>query len=172
MTSNTDDIIDSILQRLQEATETSNEKGRKVIHERVGVLYYYFHKIDMKRSESYIKSPEWLINKRATTYPKTENDDNCLQYAKTAALNHQNIRKNPQRISKIKPFVNQCNWKEIKLPTERKDWKKFDQNNKTIALNILFVAHNTKTIRLAYKSEYSNEHENQVILLIITNAKK
>ena len=72
----------------------------------------------MKRSESYIKSPEWLINKRATTYPKTENDDNCFQDAKTAALNHQNIRKNPQRISKIKPFVNQCNWKEIKLPTE------------------------------------------------------
>ena len=28
----------------------------------------------MKRSESYIKSPEWLINKRATVYPKTEND--------------------------------------------------------------------------------------------------
>ena len=118
VTSNTDDIIDTILQRLQEATDTSNEKGSKFIHESVGSLYYYFHKIDMKRSESYIKSPEWLINKRATTYPKTENDDNCLQYAKTAALNHQNIRKNPQRISKIKPFVNQCNWKEIKLPTE------------------------------------------------------
>ena len=74
MTSNTDDIIDSILQRLLEATETSNEKGSKFIHESVGLLYYYFHKIGMKRSESYIKSPEWLINKRATVYPKTEND--------------------------------------------------------------------------------------------------
>ena len=29
MTSNTDDIIDTILQRLQEATDTSNEKGSK-----------------------------------------------------------------------------------------------------------------------------------------------
>ena len=30
------------------------------------------------------------------------------------------------------------------------DWKKFKQNNETIALNVLFVPHNTKTIRVAY----------------------
>ena len=54
----------------------------------------------------------------------------------------------------------------------QKDWKKIEQNNKTIAPNILFVPHNTKTIRLAYKSDYNNEHKNQVILLMITNNKK
>ena len=45
------------------------------------------------------------------------------------------------------------------------DWKKFEQNNKTLALNILFVLHNTKTIRLAYKSKYKCKRENQVLLL-------
>ena len=54
----------------------------------------------------------------------------------------------------------------------QKDWKKIEQNNKTIAPNTLFVPHNTKTIRLAYKSDYNNERENQVILLMITNNKK
>ena len=52
------------------------------------------------------------------------------------------------------------------------DWKKFEQNNKTIALNILFVPHNTKTIRLAYKSKYNRKRENQVILLMITDSEK
>ena len=52
------------------------------------------------------------------------------------------------------------------------DWKKFEQNNKTITLNILFVPHNTKTIRLAYKSKYNRKPENQVALLIITDGKK
>ena len=42
----------------------------------------------------------------------------------------------------------------------------------TITLNILFIPHNTKTIRLSYKSEYNNERENQVILLMITDGKK
>ena len=49
------------------------------------------------------------------------------------------------------------------------DWKKFEQNGKTIPLNILFVPHNAKTIKLAYKSKYNRKRENQVVL--ITNGK-
>ena len=126
----------------------------------------------MKRGESYIKSPEWLKNKKATINPQNENDDNCFQYAITVALNHQNVVRDLQGISKNKPFINQYNWKRIEIPTEQKDWKKFEQNNKTIALNILFVPYSTKTIRLAYKSEYNNERENQVILLMVRDNKK
>ena len=49
---------------------------------------------------------------------------------------------------------------------------KFEQNTRTIALNIIFVPHNTKTIRLPYKSNYNRKRENQVVLLMITNGKK
>ena len=52
------------------------------------------------------------------------------------------------------------------------DRKKFEQNNKTTALNILFVRHITKTIRLTYKSKYNRKRENQVVLVMITNGKK
>ena len=59
MGSNTGDIIDklfdTILQRFQGAREIPNEKGSEFIHESVGLLYYYFHKIDMKRGELYKK---------------------------------------------------------------------------------------------------------------------
>ena len=113
----------------------------------------------MKRGESYIKSPEWLKNKKATINTQNENDDNCFQYAITVALNHQNIVRDLQGISKNEPLINQYNWKRIEIPTEQKDWKKFEQNDKTIALNVLFVPYNTKTIRLAYKSEYNNERQ-------------
>ena len=34
------------------------------------------------------------------------------------------------------------------------------------------MPHNTKEIRHAYKSKYNLEHENQVILLMITDGKK
>ena len=37
----------------------------------------------------------------------------------------------------------------IDFPATPKDWKKFEQDNKTIALNILFVPYNTKQIRHA-----------------------
>ena len=41
------------------------------------------------------------------------------------------------------PFIDQYNCKEIEFPSPPKDWKKFEQNNKTIAVNILYVPYNT-----------------------------
>ena len=52
------------------------------------------------------------------------------------------------------------------------DWKEFEQNNKTIALNILFIPHNTKTTMFVYKSKYNHKHENEAIFLMITEGKK
>ena len=37
------------------------------------------------------------------------NDDNCFQYAITAALNHQNISNNPEIVTNTKPFINKYN---------------------------------------------------------------
>ena len=48
----------------------------------------------------------------------------------------------------------------------------FEKINKIIALNILYVPYNTGKIRYAYKSKYNLKHENQIILLMITNGKK
>ena len=69
-------------------------------------------------------------------------------------------------------MIDQYNWKEIDFPVHRKDWKKFESNNESIALNIFFVPHNTKEIRHAYKSKYILNYETQVILLMITDGEK
>ena len=85
-------------------------------------------------------------------------------------LDYQNIQKNSQRVSKIKPFIDQYNWKEIDCSSHSKDWNKSEQN-KTTVLNILFIPHNTKKIRPAYNSKHNFNRENQVILLMIANGK-
>ena len=43
------------------------------------------------------------------------------------SLNHEEIKKGLQRITKIKPFINQYNWKEIEFPSHKNDWKTFEQ---------------------------------------------
>ena len=48
----------------------------------------------------------------------------------------------------------------------QRDWEEFEQNNISIALNILFVSYNSEEIKLAYKSNY-DKCKNQVILLMI-----
>ena len=50
------------------------------------------------------------------------------------------------------------------------DWKKFQSNNKTIALNILYVRHSTEKLKRACISKYYNStHE---ILWMIMNGEK
>ena len=76
-------------------------RGSEFIFDSVDLLYYNLQKINLNRKgSSYIDSPKWLKNKKATINPKN-NDNNCFQYALTAALNYQNIKSNPERISKI-----------------------------------------------------------------------
>ena len=74
-------------------------KGSDFIFESVDLLSYSFHKIRLKKGKSYMKSPEWVINKRATINPKTK--DKCFQYSINVALNHQSIENHPERISNI-----------------------------------------------------------------------
>ena len=88
-------------------------KGSVFIFVSVDLSYYHLQKASLKRTgSSYIDSPEWLKNKKATINPKN-NDDNSFQYDLTIALNYQNIKRDPQKISKVKPFINQYDWKEI-----------------------------------------------------------
>ena len=47
----------------------------------------------------------------------------------------------------FKAFCDHYNWKKISLPSHKKDWKKFELNNKSITLIILYVPHNTKEMR-------------------------
>ena len=66
-------------------------------------------------------------------------------------------KKNPQRITKIKPFINKYNWEGMDFPSEKDDWKKFEKNNLTIVLNVLYVK--KEKIYPAYVSKYISNRE-------------
>ena len=168
----TEELFKSFLQKCQEGLEESM-KGSEFVYDSVEALYYNLNKVSLRRGGSYIDSPKWLKNKKATINPQNKKDGKCFQYALTVALNYKQIKGHPERISKIdKPFIDKYNWKEIDFPSHSKDWKKFESNNESIALNILYVPHNTEKVRHAYKSKYNLNRENQVILLVITDCEK
>ena len=45
----------------------------------------------------------------------------------TVPLNHEEIKKDPQRITKIKRFTIRYDWKGI--ISKKDEWKKFERNN-------------------------------------------
>ena len=42
-------------------------------------------------------------------------------------------------MSSIKPSINKYNWEEINYPSKIDDWKTFEKNNLTIAINFLYA---------------------------------
>ena len=132
-----DDIIEELFKSfLQKYEENLQNKmiGSGFEFHGVNFLYYYFNEIGLEGG-TYIDSPKCLKDKKSTINTKN-NDDKRFHYAVTLALNLDKIKRDPQRISTIKPLIDQYNWKDINFPSTSKDWKKFELNNE-IALKVL-----------------------------------
>ena len=162
-------LFESFLQRFEENLQ-NKMRGSEFEFDGINFFYYSYNKTSIYRGGTYIDSPKWLKDKKSTINPKN-NDDKCFQYAATLALNLDKIDNHPERISKIKPFIDQYNWKDIDFPPTNKDWRKLELNN-NIALHILYIPHNTKKIQLAYRSKNNLTCDKQVILLMITDGEK
>ena len=162
-------LLHSFLSNYQEEQQILRGSS-DFIYDSVGRLSIHFNNITFRRGRSYIKTPDWISRKKATIKPKRTKNNKCIQYAITVALNHKEIGKDPQSLSKIKPFISKYNyWNDINFPAGIKEWKTFEQNNPNIALNILYVPTDTQEIKITYRSKYNRKCKNQVILLMITD---
>ena len=107
-------------------------------------------------------SPDWIVSKKATINPKNEKDNECFKWSIIAGLNYNKIKE--KELKKILKFKRV----DTDFSSYQRDWEEFEQESNSIALNVLFVSHNSEEIKLAHKSNY-NKRKNQVILLMISN---
>ena len=84
-----DDLLKGFLDDYKFSFRTEMKKSN-LTYDRAGDFYYKLHKISINRSAgSYIISPDWIKNKKATiNQKKKKKDDKCIQYAISDALNH------------------------------------------------------------------------------------
>ena len=140
-------LIMSLLQKYQDNLQ-NKMRGSDFVFDAINCIYYDFNRITISKGGSYIESPKWLKDKKCTINQKNS-DNMCFKYAATLALNLNKINKHPQRISRIKPFIDNYNWNSINFPSTGNDWNRFEVNNKNVALNILYIPYNTKKVEIA-----------------------
>ena len=104
----------------QGAQETSTERGSEFIPASPEVLYYEFHKIDIIRVESYIASPDWIADKKATINPKNEKDNKCFQWSIIAGLNYNIIKE--KELKKLLKFKRA----DTEISSHQRYWEKFE----------------------------------------------
>ena len=96
-------------------------KGGGFVFDYVKLLYYKCHKINPNRGGSYIDSPDWIKNKKSTVNVTNKKDNKWFQYAVTLALNHEEIGKHAEMLTKIHLFINKHKWEGINFPSEKDD---------------------------------------------------
>ena len=69
-----------------------------------------------------MKSPEWIVNKRAIINTKSKGDNKCFEYSIIVALHHQDIENYPQNDQIFISLVICI----VEFPAGIKDWKRFE----------------------------------------------
>ena len=150
--SDTDDnikeIFKSFLHNYQEQLKIIN--GSEFVFESVQLRDFKLHRVRLKRGGSYIKSPEWLENKKAIINPKNKNDNECLWWSTICALNYNEIMKR-----EFENIVKNIKREYKGFSLQKRDCENFEQNNESIALNVLFSSQDNEEMTLICKSEHS-----------------
>ena len=116
------EIVRSFLRNYQE--ELKIIEGSDFVSESVELVDYKLHRVRLMRGGSYVKSPEWLANKKATINPKNKNDDECLRWSTISASNYNEIMK-----KEFENIFKKITHEDKDFSSHQRNWKNFEQNN-------------------------------------------
>ena len=161
--------INDLMQRMFAKIKTQTENPEfpengfslyKIMH-----LYINFHRLALTRGSSYIE--------KAVLNPQNK-DKECFKWVVIEALHHEEIKHHPERISLLRFYENQYNWKGLEFLVSIKKIDKFEKNNPGIAASVLLSNNKSpkKDIYPVRRSEHNVKCKKQVNLLMIEDGEK
>ena len=169
--SDINDLIEHMLAYIEAQTENPKFPESGFTLDKIMRLYIHFHRLVLTRGSSYIELPKWIKSKKTVINPQNK-DEECFKWATIAALHHEEIKNNPERISLLRPYENQHNWKGLEFPVSIKKIDKFEKNNPGIAVNVLFSKKKSQNIYTVRRSERNVKCKKQLSLLMIVDGEK
>ena len=126
------ELFESFLHDYQE--KLTAIKGSDFVFESVYLMDYKLYRVRLKRSVSYIKSLEWLENKKAIINPKNENEDECFLWLTICTLNYgESLKKEFEKVFK------NIKHEDKAFSLQKRDWGHFEQ--KMNQLLLIFYLH-------------------------------
>ena len=165
------DLIERMLAYIKAQTEDPKFPESGFILDKILHLYINFHRLVSTRGSSCTELPKWIKSKKALINTQNK-DEECFKWATIAALRHKEFKNNLERISLLRPYENQHNWKGLEFPVSIKKIDKFEKNNPGIAVNVLFLKKKSPNIYTARRSERNIKCKKQVNLLMIEDGEK
>ena len=130
------DLIQRMLAYIKAQTENLKFPESGFILDKIMHLFINFNRLLLTRGSSYTEPPKWIKSKKAVINPQNK-DKECFKWALIATLHHEEIKHNLERISLLRPYEKQYNWKGLEFPASIKKIDKFQKNTPGIAVNVL-----------------------------------
>ena len=96
------DLIEHMLAYIKSQTENPKFPESGFTLDKIMHLHINFHRLVLTRGGSYIELPEWLKSQNAVINPQNK-DEECFKWDAIAALHHEEIKKDHQSISRLRP---------------------------------------------------------------------
>ncbi|CAG8748136.1 6791_t:CDS:2, partial [Rhizophagus irregularis] len=119
----------------------NNGSGWKLLQ--IEMIYIEFYKYERALGGSWKETPKGLSNKKVTINPnnRATEDNLCLGYTLGLHFLHyenDGIVKNPQNLSKIRPYISRINLEGIPMPTPicPRVFEKIEKQNPEISVNV------------------------------------
>ena len=111
------------------SSEEFEGKGSAMLLDNVEAMYVNISEYQPYQGGSYIELDDYIKNKKCCINIQNE-DDKCLMYCVLYHINKDKIKKDPQRVSKYKPYLNQFDFSKIKFPTPIRDIPKVEKHHR------------------------------------------
>ena len=130
-----------------------------------------FNKLKLTRGSSYLPLPKNFSGKFSVINPKNEDDEECFRWAVTAALNYNEIKKDPQRITNLKKHVDKYNWDGLSFPMALNKIDLFERRNPDIAVHVL-TKDVIEGVYMCRKSKHLDRKHNVILFLLCEEEKR
>ena len=127
--SDINDLIERMLAYIKAQTENPKFPESGFTLDKIMHVHINFHKLALTRGGSYIALPKWIKSKKAVTNPQNKNEES-FKWATIAGIHHEEIKKDHQCISRLRPYENQYNWEGLEFPVSIKNIDKFEKIDK------------------------------------------
>jgi hypothetical protein len=126
----------------------------------VSLICSEFSDLCRLQGHSFIPTPIFIKNKQCTTNVKN-NDNKCFLYSILAILKRDIVTVNRNRPEKLRPYLNELNYKEVDMPMKISNISKFERANPQLCINVIKFTPFSNEQKQALNDNSSNESDSE-----------
>ena len=156
---------DEMVRELSAQLDRFTNKGSGWVLNRIVSFVLHISQYRPLAGSSFIKSPDFIINKKCIVNVENKYDNKCFKWSVLAALHP--AKDNSGRLCNYSKYENELNWEGVPSPTPLPHIRIFENNNPHISINVyIYKPEEGDAIIPTYITKHSHRKHHIDLLLL------